>query len=105
LQENPPSSSSLDSKHGSLDDKRRRFSHRYDEMLTSFYEWEDIMPSGEGRRMDVVRGCFVGARNPAVVDALRIVYVDYSPLRVAGDIIFKLVSSVMRVARHQRQPH
>jgi hypothetical protein len=89
-----------------MDEKRQRFSERYDEMLSQFMEWEDVMPEGEAssRRMDVVRGCFIGARNPPVVDALRVVYVDYSPLRVAGDIIFKLVSGVMR-ARQQRHSH
>jgi hypothetical protein len=45
--------------------------------------------------MDVIRGCFVGAENEAVVSALKIVYVDYSALRVAGDLIFGIVSSFM----------
>jgi hypothetical protein len=88
-----------------MDEKRLRFSERYDEMLSQFMEWEDVMPDGEGRRMDVVRGCFIGARNPPVVEALRVVYVDFSPLRVAGDIIFKLVSGVMRARHQQRQQH
>jgi hypothetical protein len=88
--------------NAALDEKRRKFSDRYDEMLTQFMEWEEIMPDGDGRRMDVVKGCFVGARNQPVVDALRIVYVDFSPLRVAGDIIFKLVSGVMRARQHRK---
>lgn len=79
-----------------LDAKRRKFGERYDEMVSSFREWEDLVPEdGTGRITDVVRGCFVGARNEPVLDALRIVYVDYSPLRMAGDIIFKLVKSFM----------
>jgi hypothetical protein len=88
-----------------LDEKRRKFSDRYDEMLTQFVKWEQVMPDGDGRRMDVVKGCFVGARNQPVVDALRIVYVDFSPLRVAGDIIFKLVSGVMRARQHRKHHH
>ena len=43
----------------------------------------------------VVIGCFRGAEVPAVVDALQILYEDYLPLRIAGDIIFKLVEKVM----------
>jgi hypothetical protein len=97
LKSHPPTAVNV-----ALDEKRRKFSDRYDEMLTQFMEWEEIMPDGEGRRMDVVKGCFVGARNQPVVDALRIVYVDFSPLRVAGDIIFKLVSGVMRARQHRK---
>ena len=100
LKEHPPSAH-----NDALDEKRRRFSERYDEMLTAFQEWEDFIPEGHGRRIDVVKGCFVGARNPPVVDALRIVYADFSPLRVAGDIIFKLVSGVMRARQRHQQNH
>jgi hypothetical protein len=85
-----------------LDDRRQKFSDRYDEMVESFRQWEDLIPQGEGRRLDVVRGCFVGANSPQIVNALRIVYVDFKPLRLAGDIIYKLVSSFMpRIGRRQ----
>lgn len=40
-------------------------------------------------------GCFAGAKNEGVVKALEILYIDYLPLRVAGDIIFKLMKKVM----------
>jgi len=91
-----------------LDDKRQKFSDRYDEMVTTFKQWEHLLPQQQpshkpGRILDVVRGCFVGAANPKVVEALRIVYVDYSALRLAGDIIFKLVSSVMKKRERQQQ--
>jgi len=36
------------------------------------------------------------------VDALRIVYVDFKALRFAGDLIFKLVSSVMAGIRRRQ---
>jgi len=90
LREHPPPGQNFE-----LDERRKRFEARYDEMVAAFCEWEDLVPEGEGRRMDVVRGCFVGAKNKPVLDALRVVYVDYGALRIAGDIIFKLVSSVM----------
>ncbi|GKY95549.1 hypothetical protein MPSEU_000516500 [Mayamaea pseudoterrestris] len=88
-----------------LDSKRQQYSDHYDAMLAAFGEWESLMPEGDGRRLNVVRGCFVGAKTPPVVEALRIVYVDYAALRVAGDLIFRLVKSVMSAAasRQRRQ--
>jgi hypothetical protein len=98
LREKPPDA------YQDLDEKRQRFSQRYDEMVEAFKQWENLIPEGSGRRLDVVRGCFVGAKNQPVVDALRIVYVDYSMLRVAGDTIFKLVSTVMnRVLENKKR--
>jgi hypothetical protein len=96
LREHPPTM------RNKLDTKRQRYSDHYDDMLVAFQEWENLVPEGQGRRLDVVRGCFVGAKNEAVVEALRVVYVDYAALRVAGDIIFKLVKGVMS-ALQQRQ--
>jgi hypothetical protein len=78
-----------------LDSKKKKFQDRYNDMVHDFSQWEDIIPAGEGRRLDVLRGCFVGAKNEKVVEALKIVYVDYSALRFAGDLIFKLVSSLI----------
>jgi hypothetical protein len=81
-----------------LDPERRKFNERYDEMVRSFVAWRHLIPqTGTGRRLDVVRGCFVGADNVKVVEALRTVYVDFSAFRFAGDIIFKLVSSVLKM--------
>ena len=98
LVEHPPQVSK------SLDAKRERLNKRYDEMVGAFRDWENLVPKeGEdahkGRRhvrlLDVVRGCFVGAKNPQVVNALRVLYTDYGGLRIAGDLIFKLTSSLM----------
>lgn len=90
----PPTSSDL---------QKQRYNERYDEMVSSFSSWEGMLPpkldqQEESRRMEIVRGCFVGAKNEYVLNALRIVYVDYAPLRFAGDIIFKLVSAAMKSA-------
>lgn len=99
LNEYPPSPADF---NANLDKRRRQYSARYDEMVSSFIMWQHILPPpavdgrAEGRRMEVVRGCFVGAKNQKVVDALRIVYVDYAGLRLAGDIIFKLVSTILK---------
>jgi hypothetical protein len=78
-----------------IDEQRMKYNQRYDEMLENFAEWKDFIPSGEGRRIDILRGCFVGSENPKVVEALRVVYVDFPPLRLSGDWIFKVVASIM----------
>jgi hypothetical protein len=43
----------------------------------------------------VIIGCFAGAKNRGLVTALSILYEDYFPLRIAGDLIFKLVSNAL----------
>jgi hypothetical protein len=88
-----------------LSERRQKFNQRYDDMLVQFSKWKSLIPSGEGRRLDVLKGCFVGSENPAVVEALRIIYVDYSALRLSGDWIFKLVSALMGPIerRHKRR--
>jgi hypothetical protein len=83
-----------------LDERKQKYSADYDAMLKAFGEWENAVPTGQGRMLDVLRGCFAGARNQKVLEALRIVYVDYSALRVAGNLIFKLMSALM--ARHRK---
>lgn len=99
LNEHPPTTPTNDI-NDKLDANRNKFGARYDEMVHAFVEWEHLLPPVDGtttenRRMQVVRGCFVGAKNPKIVDALRIVYSDYAALRMAGDVIFKLVSSIL----------
>ena len=89
-----------------LDDKQRKYSQRYDDMLVKFGEWKTFIPSGEGRRLDILRGCFVGSENKRVVEALRVIYTDYSALRMSGDWIFQVVSTLMNGVmnrRHQSQ--
>jgi hypothetical protein len=77
-------------------ERKKKFAKRYDEMAVSFVEWERYVPQGDGRRLDVLRGCFVGARNQKVVEALKIVYMDYSALRMAGDTVYSLMSKLIR---------
>jgi hypothetical protein len=83
--------------------KKCKFEEQYDYMVQSFSQWQEIMPEGEGRRMDVLKGCFVGAKNEKVLEALKIVYVDYAALRLAGDLIFQLVSALVQ-NRSNRDP-
>lgn len=78
------------------DEKRQGYSNRFDDMLDAFAGWEDRIPTEPGRMLDVLRGCFVGARNVPVREALRIVYMDVPAMRVAGNTIFALMSTLMR---------
>ena len=78
------------------DEKRQGYSNRFDDMLDSFAGWEDRIPTEPGRMLDVLRGCFVGARNEPIREALRIVYMDVPAMRVAGNTIFALMSTLIR---------
>lgn len=84
-----------------VDPRKIKNMERYDMMVNKFKEWEDFVPKGEGRRLDILRGCFVGAENEKVVKALKIVYVDYSALRMAGDLIFSLMTALVSGKSHQ----
>ena len=89
--------------HPPLQGKKLEFSKQYDNMVETFKDWEEYSPTKEGAFNDVLRGCFVGARNPKVVNALKIVYIDYLGLRVAGDLVFKLMKSIVRKAKSKKQ--
>lgn len=77
-------------------ERKQKYSDRYDEMLVKFEEWESYVPMKEGRYYDVLRGCFAGAKNEKVVAALKIVYMDYSALRIGGNLVFTLMSTLVK---------
>ena len=85
-----------------LEKNRQKYSKRYDDMLTQFGEWKEFIPDGEGRRLDILKGCFVGSENKYVVEALRIIYVDYRALRLSGDWIFNVVSTLIAIQKRQQ---
>ena len=105
--------------------KRQKYIQRYDDMIIQFRKWKPLIstPSssssssddddenendeGPSRPMQVLKGCFVGSENPAVLEALKIIYVDYGALRLSGDMIYKLVSTLMGpiVRRHERRQY
>ena len=94
--------------------KRQRFSKRFDEYVSTFQVWEEKfltnnnisnrsdLELGEdqqeevqlSRRIEILKGCFSGARCKRNVAALKIVYMDYAALRVGGDLIFQLMSKI-----------
>ena len=102
-----------------LDLQRQSYSNKFDSMLAAFAEWgQDRMPPplpaldtttttttiGDTRRkqrlLQVLRGCFIGAENEPVREALRIVYMDVPAMRVAGNTIFRLMSAL--ISRNKR---
>lgn len=89
-----------------LDEQRAKHNQRYDDMLEQFAYWKEFIPDGdgEGRRLDILRGCFVGSENPKVVEALRVIYVDYRALRLSGNWIFNVVSTIMGASLRRRKP-
>merc|ERR1711957_108042 len=79
-----------------VSERKRKASDQYDSMVRAFGEWEDLVPKGDGRMIEVLRGCFAGAKNDKVLNALKIVYTDYSAIRIAGDLIFKLMRRLIK---------
>ena len=84
-----------------------RYAKRFDGMCEEFDSWEGDAEDGNSSVMTraqernprlalVLEGCFAGAKKPPVVDALKILYVDFLPLRMAGDLIFKLMRKLAR---------
>ena len=85
-------------------DAKGKYAARFNGMLGEFSSWEAGAKSktkpvagGPAPRLEqVLEGCFAGAKLPALVAALRIVYVEFAPLRLSGDLIFKLMRKVTR---------
>jgi len=75
--------------------KQGKLNERYDGMVERFREWKSLVPNGDGRRLEILRGCFVGAESAEIVEALRVVYIDYSALRMSGDLIFKVMATLV----------
>jgi hypothetical protein len=83
------------------DKKAEKYSKRFDAMCTEFDSWDpgDSSSKAEGRNPRlalVLKGCFAGAKLPPVVDALKILYMDFLPLRMAGDLIMKLMRKLAK---------
>jgi len=73
---------------------------KFDRMLATVDTWQsqlgvDLDLLEDARLGRVLLGCFAGAKVPEVVEALRICYIDFKPLRVAGDLIFKVIGEVV----------
>lgn len=76
--------------------REKKHSDQYDLMVKSFEQWEGMIPaSGDGRLIQVLDGCFSGAKDQKIVAALKTVYMDYSALRIGGDLVFKLMRKLV----------
>lgn len=78
-----------------------KYSKRFDAMCDEFSSWEsgDSLSRAEERNPRlalVLEGCFAGTENPDVVGALKILYMDFGALRLAGDLIFKMMKKLVR---------
>ena len=102
LQELAKRLESNDEKHEPSDAKTKKINDRYNHMVQKFREWKNLVPTGDGRRLEILRGCFVGAESKEIVEALRIVYNDYSAMRLSGDLIFGIMSALVGAAQRRR---
>lgn len=76
--------------------REKKHSDQFDFMVKSFEQWEGLVStSGDGRLIQVLDGCFSGAKNEKIVAALKTVYMDYSALRIGGDLVFKLMRKLV----------
>lgn len=87
----------LDGREGGVgQEKADRYSKRFDAMCAEFDSWDSADSSSRAEARNprlalVLEGCFAGAKQPPVVEALKILYIDFRPLRMAGDLIFKMM--------------
>ena len=86
---------------------RKAPGERFDAMLEQCTQWEAELgctpddcdlpneSKDDTRMLQVLKGSFAGARCRPIADALRVCYLEYSPLRLGGDVIFKLLKRVV----------
>jgi len=72
----------------------------FDFLLENVLVWElEIGPRlnqiSNERTRRIISGCFVGAHTPEIVQALKILYEDYLPLRWAGNFIFSVMKRMV----------
>lgn len=82
-------------------DKADKYSKRFDAMCAEFDSWDSTDSSSKAKERNprlalVLEGCFAGAKQPLVVDGLKILYMDFLALRMAGDLIFKIMRKLVR---------
>ncbi|GMI43685.1 hypothetical protein TeGR_g2451 [Tetraparma gracilis] len=79
---------------------------RFAFMIGEVRRWEKAGVRASGRVGEILEGTYEGAKDPEIVAALRAVYTGYSAFGFAGDLIFKLLKSVMgrKQRRLEREP-
>jgi hypothetical protein len=86
---------------GGEEKAKDKSSKRFDDMCDEFDTWNDGNSMSRAQERNprlaiVLEGCFEGSQNPKVVSALKILYVDFGALRLAGNLIFKIMRKVAR---------
>jgi len=89
--------------------KQQLYSDQFDTMVRNFGQWEDRIvmistSSRRGRMLDVLRGCFEGAKDETIMKALKIVYMDYSALRIAGNLIYSIMGRLVKMELKRLKP-
>eukprot|EP00439_Symbiodinium_sp_Y106_P052418 s1223_g7.t1 len=90
---------------GELHLQTSQYDKRFDEIVKFILDWEaEGTPLTEnGRLGKVLEGSFAAAKNQEVLDALRFVYNDIAPFRIAGDPDNSIASALScRQQRHER---
>jgi len=86
---------------------RKSPDERFDAMLATCLEWQAALGVGsegevegepgadESRLLQVLKGSLRGAQCDPLAEALKLCYMEYSPLRFAGDLIFGALKRVV----------
>jgi len=67
---------------------------RFEAMLRAVLSW-DLDATDDSRFGIVVRGAQAGGGEARVVSALQHLYINYAPMRIAGNLIFKLMNAYL----------
>jgi len=99
----PAAASSASPRKGGVRGGTDGWGGRFDRMVAEFLLWEvevarapaaaeEVSPQGaRSRTAEIVDGCFAGAHNAELLDALRLVYCENAVLRQCGDLVFRML--------------
>lgn len=90
--------------HSGQGPKTKDLERRFEDILATVRSWEGTEVSNKvlqenSSRARVLAGLLAGAKIPDLATALQVMYVDYFPLRVGGDLIFKIAKKHMSDSR------
>jgi len=109
LRAGPEVVESLLSPRESVEISEAELASRFQDILVTVKSWEgsaaskEVLSSGS-RLSHVLAGLFAGAHLPELTDALEAMYVDYLPLRIGGDLVFKMMRKLVEDTEDQSKP-
>lgn len=73
---------------------------RFEDILDTIRSWEGSdatrkVLEADSRKAEIIEGLLAGAKVPELASALKVMYVDYLPLRIGGDLIFRIARKFM----------